>query len=62
MSVHPSFAALRLTVGMRSAVESLVVRFAHRLGFALTTAPIGRPDPVETFHWYAVWQGDALAE
>jgi hypothetical protein len=47
---------------MRIAAEPAVVRLARRLGLALSTSPIGRPDPVETFHWYAVWQGDSVPE
>jgi hypothetical protein len=29
---------------------------------ALSSAPLGRPDPVDALHWYAVWQGDAEAD
>jgi hypothetical protein len=61
-SVHLWFATLRLTGGMRIPAESTVARLAHRLGLALSVRPIGRPDPVDVCHWYAVWQGDAVPD
>jgi hypothetical protein len=47
---------------MRSDAEPIVVRLARSLGLALSAGPLGRPDPTDAAHWYAVWQGDAFAD
>ena len=62
MSVHPSFAAIDLNRRMGIDAEPTVVRIARFLGLGLTSAPLGRPDPIDGCHWYALWQGDAHPE